>query len=135
MQPRGPPGSVPPGQQQPGQFPPPTGFMPPPPAGMMFPPPHMQFPMPMQYPGNFLHRFYYCLCFLPLILVSLYLCDDLNKGGPPMGMPMPGHPPHMQQYPPHMAMPGMPGRGPLPGEFVHHCFSTYCLFFYIMYRQ
>ena len=31
---------------------------------------------------------------------------NVNQGG----MPMPGHPPHMQQqYPPHMSMPGMPG--------------------------
>ena len=52
MQPRGPPGSMP--GQQPGQYPPAAaGFMPPPPgAGMMYPPPHMQFPMPMQFPGN-----------------------------------------------------------------------------------
>ena len=50
MQPRGPPGSMP---GQPGQYPPAAGFMPPPAAGgMMYPPPHMQFPMPMQYPGK-----------------------------------------------------------------------------------
>ena len=95
----------------------------------MFPPPHMQFSMPMQFPGTSICSF--CLSFLPPLLHrrSPYLClsYDMNQGGPPMGMPMPGHPPHMQQYPPHMAMPGMPGRGPLPGELLLIVITDYLI--------
>ena len=68
MQPRGPPGSMPPGQPGQHQYPPPTGFMPPPPGGMMYPPPHMQFPMPMQYPG----KIHCCCCLLVYLFFTFF---------------------------------------------------------------